>query len=111
MSRPIPRRLLPHTVSHASFIGLNGWNNPTYGTAEDVKYVRVENIKKNLLNSQGENKDDKAMLFVDSRNSSPVITFAKGDKVVFGSTTYTIREIIEECGDSSDIHHLEIALV
>jgi hypothetical protein len=111
MSRAIPRRLLVDSIEWHKLSGVDRWNKPTYAPPVIVKYVRFDNLKKNVLNSTGESKDDKATLFVDYRNSSPRVDYAKGDKITFNGNEYTIREIDELKGDSSVIHHYEMALV
>ena len=111
MSRPIPRKLLVDTVSYYKVTGTDAYGKDTYATAVSISYVRVDSIKKNILNSLGEAQNDKAILFYDAKNSSPVVDFAKEDKIVFGGLSYTIREIDILKGDSSSVHHLEIALV
>lgn len=111
MSRPIPRRLLPHKIVWSKLIDVDDWGRTTYEDGVTISYVRHENLKKNLINSLGESKDDKATLFVDARNSEPIVSYSKGDKITFNDNEYTIREIDQLCGDSEEMHHLEIALV
>lgn len=110
MSRPIPRRSLPHTITLSKLSGVDAWNKPTYSAGELITFVRYENVKKNLLNSQGENKDDKGVLFVDFLNSSPRLAYSKGDKITFRDNEYTIRQVDELFGDSEEVHHYEIYL-
>ena len=86
MSRPIPRRLLPHSITWFKKTGADRYGNSTYAVAETIKFVRVEFTKKNLLNSLGESKDDKALLFVDYRNSEPRVNYSKEDKITFNGT-------------------------
>lgn len=111
MSKPITRNLLVHSIIFNSFIERSSWGVDTFGANVSVKYVRVENVKKTLLNSMGDGVDDKALMFVDAKNSSPVVSYKKEDKITFNGFDYRIREIAEIYGDNNKLHHLEIRLV
>jgi len=111
VSRPIPRKLLVDTVEYFKVSGTNAYGKDTFETAVTITHVRVDSIKKNILNSLGDAQNDKATLFYDAKNSSPVVSFSKQDKIVFDGLDYTIREIDILKGDSVNVHHLEIALV
>lgn len=102
----IPQDILTHEVTLYATTGLDADNNPTYATAVVISFVRCEPVSAWRQNSNGEMKDDKLTLFFDCVNSSPnTATFKKGDKVVFNSQDYFIR-------DMRDFrpHHLEIYL-
>ena len=107
MSKPIPRRLLIHTVILSSVTGRDMYGTETV-TNTTVYHVRLEPANKTNLSDLGEAKDDKYLMFWDSRFSTAV-TFNKLDKVTFGTTKLTIREIFEAY-DEKGLHHLEIYL-
>jgi len=107
LSRPIPLNLLIHTISHSAVTGVDKYGNETVTTAT-VNHVRLEPSQQTALDSYGEAKDDKYLLFWDRVNSGSA-TFAKGDKVTFSGVVLTIREIFMAY-DEKSLHHLEIYL-
>ena len=106
MAKPIPRHLLIHTVTHLHPV-IDKYGNET-GTDTTLYRVRLEPVKKQTLTDLGEMKDDKYLMFVDMVHST-VIAIAKGDKITFGGTELTVREIAEAY-DERGLHHLEVAL-
>lgn len=111
LSVPIKRALLVHSIDLSILTDSDKWDKETFGESVAVKYVRVENVKKNILNSLGDAQDDRALLFVDTKNSTPNLVYSKKDKVTWNGEDYRIREISEEYGDNEKLHHLEIKLV
>lgn len=105
------RALLVHSISHSSFIKKDSWGVEVFGDPETVKYVRYEYVKKSLMNSMGDSDNDKAILFVDAKNSSPVLSYKKDDKITFNGFDSRVREVAEVYGDNKKLHHLEIKLV
>lgn len=105
------RSLLVHTITHYSLTGSNNWGVDEFSEGVTVKYVRVESVKKNILNSLGDAQDDKATLFVDIKNSSPERDYQKKDKITFNGIDYRVREVSLQYGDNDKLHHLEIKLV
>ena len=106
MAKPIPRHLLIHTVTHSHPV-IDKYGNET-GTPTTMYRVRLEPVKKQTLTDLGEMEDDKYLMFVDMVHST-VIALAKGDKITFGGTELTVREIAEAY-DERGLHHLEVAL-
>jgi len=111
LNRPIPRKLLIHEVFYSEYLNEDAWSGKTYKTAVTLKYVRLETVKKNMLNSQGESSQDRAMLIFDCINSSPQASFNKKDRITFRGENYEIREIDILEGTGNKIHHFEIMLV
>ena len=111
MSRPIPRRLLPHTATLYKRTGVDQYNDPTYAAGVALQFVRFEPTKKTALTALGEMADDKMMLFFDCVNSLPVgTTFGQMDRVVFGGFDLTVRQADPMTGSGADVHHYEVAL-
>ena len=109
--KPIPRKLLNDTVTFVPQGAVDSWGAVVDGTPVNLSYVRLERIKKNAYNSLGEAIEDKAKLFFDTRNSSPQVSFSKGDKIQTDIGDFTIREINILKGTGDRIHHFEIMLV
>lgn len=111
MSSPIPRRLLPHSASFASYAGTVG-SVKTYSTAVDMSFVRFESAKQNAMTSLGEMKSDRYLLFIDCVNSRPLGIVPKVlDKVVFSGATLAARKVTACYGDNAEVHHYEVNLV
>lgn len=111
MSRPISLRALKHTCTLEPYSGMVA-GAPTYGASVTLSRVRLEPVKHNALTGLGEMKDDKFILFFDTRNSLPSgQTFAKKARVTFDSIALTIREIVPCYGDSASVHHYEVHCV
>ena len=111
MSRPIPRKMLPHTATYRKRTGVDRYQNPEYAPAVTLRYVRVELVHSNANQAPGEMDADKAVLFYDTTTSLPVnITFEKGDSVTFGGAEFTVREAEKMYGDFARVHHWELRL-
>ena len=111
MSRAISRRLLVHAVELSTNEGSDSWGQIIYSEPVTIKFVRVEYIKKTVLNSTGDSQEDRLLLFIDKKHSTPVTAFTKMDKITFNSEEFTIREVGLIYGDSKEVHHLEIKLI
>lgn len=111
MSSTISRRLLPHKGSYAEYTGTVN-SVKTYAAAVDLGFVRFEPVKQNAMTSLGDMKNDRFLMFYDTVNSRPLgLAFNVLDKIVFGSSTLTVRKVTECYGDSNGIHHYEVNLV
>lgn len=107
MARPIPRRLLIHTVTLSSVTGVDMYGNETV-TTTTINRVRLEPAKKTMLSDLGEGKDDKYLMFWDATHSTTA-TFKKLDKITFNGVELTVREVFK-ASDEKGLHHLEIYL-
>ena len=104
--RPIPRRILVHSVTYSARASVDEYNNPTYATGVPVSFVRLEPVKMTALRALGELKDDKFTLYYDCENSEPTgVAFKELDKITYNGSDYIIRSI----SDFSP-HHLEMVL-
>ena len=110
MSRPIPRRLLPHTVTLRRPSGVDQYQQQTYEDTT-LQYVRIEPANTTGLTDLGERAQDTAVLFVDVRNSMPSgIVIEQLDRVQWNGREYTVRQVDLLYADSSELHHREVRL-
>ena len=107
MARPIPRRLLIHTVTLSSVTGVDMYGVETV-TTTTINRVRLEPVDRTALSTYGEGKDDKYLMFWDPIHSTQA-TFKQLDKVTYNGVELTIREVFP-APDERGTHHLEIYL-
>lgn len=112
MSAPISEIMLTHTADYYPVTGLDARGKPTYGTKVSLTAVRfTSRIKTNTMTGTGDQKNDKGALFFDSSISRPSgQSFEKNGKIVYGGSSYLIRDISDPSGDGG-IHHIRLALV
>ena len=80
--KPIPRKLLIHTVAHKANPVSNGWGE-TYATERTLYCVRLEPSSKIVKGRDNTELRLATTLFYDSANSRPRdVTFAPGDLIV-----------------------------
>lgn len=113
MSEPISLEMLVHGAALYTWTGEDTFGNPTWSsTATNLTRVRVSRAKQTILTALGEAKSDRLILNFDCVNSLPVgTTFKERDKIVYGGSTYFVREISDPSGDVSTPHHYRLALV
>lgn len=113
MSEPISLDVLVHSATLYAENGEDGYANPAWSsTAVNLSRVFVSTVRRTLLTSLGESRNDALTLIFDCTNSLPVgTTFKARDKIVYGTGTYYIREVSNPSGDTSSPHHYRCALV
>jgi len=109
MSRPIPLKLLVHTVTVRRNLGIDEDRNIIWSESETVEHVRCEPVKAETLAGNGVQSDDKLTLFVDCIHSNFVPE--KGMQVEFLGTSYIVRQATPYFADTANVHHYEAALV
>ena len=109
MSKPIPLKLLVHTVTVRRNLGIDEDRNIIWSAPETVEHVRCEPVKAEALAGNGVQSDDKLTLFVDCTHSTFIPE--KGMQIEFLGTVYTVREATPYFADTADVHHYEAALV
>lgn len=110
MVRPIPRRLLIHSVIYEEYSGNSGWGE-TYlppVTLENVLVQPVSNINRSNI---AEEKRYKAILFFDMTHSTPKVTFKEKSRVTFNGETMTVQGVNTLYALSATPHHIEVELV
>ena len=109
MSKPIPLKLLVHTVAVRRNLGIDDDRNVIWSAPETVERVRCEPVKAEVLAGNGVQRDDKLTLFVDCTHSAFVPE--KGMQIEFLGTSYTVRQAAPYFADTANVHHYEAALV
>lgn len=110
--KPIPKKLLIHTVTHQKEAASDFWKETVKATdVQKLKYVRMEPSSKIVRDKNNAEIQLAATLFYDCRNSKPRgIVFAIDDIVVFNGRKHRIK-IVEPLYDDKKLHHYELGLV
>ncbi len=113
MSEPISESILVHSAEYYPYQSADdGYGNPTYGTKVDLTKIRISRAKSSYMSSFGEAKNDRLILNFDCVNSRPSgTTFKPLDKIIYGGTSYFVRESNDPSGDATAAHHYRVALV
>ena len=108
---PIPRYLLPHTVTLVEKLSSDGWGGKGEELRTVINFVRIEPCRSQRFSLGGDIPEVKAKMFFDAFSSAPNdVSFETGDKIIFGSEEFTVSEVNTFYGASSEIHHLEVLL-
>jgi hypothetical protein len=108
--KPIPKKLLIHTVTVVSDISKETWGNETPGAETVISHVRIEPRSELVIGKQNRQVKLSGLMFYDMVNSSPAHDFSEIDKIDFHGNRYNIA-FIKELFDASKLHHLEIGLM
>lgn len=108
---PIPRYLLPHTVTLVEKLSSDGWGGKGEELRTVINFVRIEPCRSQRFSLGGDIPEIKAKMFFDPISSAPNdVSFETGDKIIFGSEEFVVSEVQTFYGGSSEIHHLEVLL-
>jgi len=111
MARPIPKKLLIHTVTHKTGPTVDTWGNTAYAKSTTLKRVRLEPSSKRVMSKDNTEIQLNSVMFYDCINSAPTgIDFLTGEAITFGTANYTIV-YVEPLSDESKLHHYELGLV
>jgi hypothetical protein len=111
MVRPIPKKLLPHTVTHKQGVTLDRWQKETFAYSREIKNVRVEPSSERKRSKDNTEVIQRAVLFYDAVNSSPVgLSFNEGDLIIFNSHDYHVLAV-EWLLEEGRLHHYEVGLI
>lgn len=110
MAKPIPKKLLIHSVTHKTGIHKDTWGNVTYDTTTALNRVRVEPSTKRVMSKENVEVQLAAVVFYDTVNSSPSTAFNTGEVIEFNGKDYTIMAI-DSLYDEKRLHHYELGLV
>jgi len=102
----IPKSVLIHSVTLKKVT--TGERGRTYGTDTTLTNVLVQPIKQVIKTQSGYEKTYNNTLFYDMTNSSGLTSFDLGDKVIFGTDTYTIKSV--QPLYTNTLHHYEVIL-
>lgn len=121
MLKPIPRKILTHTITLKVCTGTDVWQNPTF-TAQTIENVCMQPSNETLRSQSNTEVVLRALLFIDARRSTPAGINLEALKtasesagaqmqVVFDGTTYTVRTVERMFDDTGAFHHTEVGLV
>ena len=108
--RPIPKKLLIHTVALYS-VTEDRWGKESPGDGQELQHVRLEPSGKVLRNKSSAEIQLDSTLFYDCRNSVPRgLEFSVDDIVVFNNQKFSIQ-LVEPLYDEKKLHHYELGLI
>ncbi|QKS71663.1 minor capsid protein [Paenalkalicoccus suaedae] len=110
MARPIPKRLLPHTIGYKKYLG-KGREGIEYAEEQEIKHVRMEPSSSLTRDNNGQEVLKRSTLFIDARNSDPVIKMSEQDIVVFDEDEYIVNKVDSLYARSSNVHHYENEMI
>jgi len=109
MVKPIPKRLLIHTISVEPLTSEEGWEK-TYGDPETISNVRVE-PKKTLQRSNDEYSIvGDLIVYMDYTHTTPFKVPKKRDRITFYGDQYTVEGTNIYYGVGQQIHHVEVVM-
>ncbi|WP_281659124.1 putative minor capsid protein [Halobacillus sp. Cin3] len=119
--RPIPRKLLIHTVEYhqykpadSSNSGTN-WGSGSEGSFEEpvtIKLVRIEPSSKVIIGASSQQLQEKAILYYDTTHSAPKhVNFVRKSKVIFQGQTHFIEQVDPLYALGDEPHHYELRLI
>lgn len=108
---PIPRYLLPHTVTLVEKLSSDGWGGKGEELRTVISFVRIEPCRSQRFSLGGDIPEAKAKMFFDAFSSVPNdVSFETGDEVIFNGETFVVSEVETFFTPQGDIHHLEVGL-
>lgn len=108
--RPIPRRLLIHSVVYVPPKSKDPWGKVTPGQETELRFVRIEPSSKIVRDKNNAEIQLAATLFFDCKNSNPKVEFQEDDIIIFNGQKHRIA-LIEPLYDEGKLHHYEIGLI
>lgn len=106
--RPIPLKLLPHTINYHEKTD-SGRYEGGYEDPIEIKNVRVEDSNSVIKTGPNEEKKLKGKLFIDIVNSSPAIEMKPKSKIEFNGKEMIVENVKPVY--AFDIHHYKVSLV
>lgn len=111
MAKSIPKKTLIHSATMYRNAVRDAWKNITsYGAAIELTHVRVKSTDKTIKTANNEQKQLRAELIYDCRNSRPLdIAFRAGDIIVYDDEQYDV-ETVDRYWDKKRLHHYTLGL-
>ena len=108
--KPIPKRLLIHTVI-LGHLAKDRWGEETVADERELSLVRVEPSSKIVRDKNNAEIQLAATLFYDCRNSQPRgMKFAEDEIITFNGQKHKIQTV-EPLYDEKKLHHYELGLI
>lgn len=109
--RPIPKRLLIHTVTLHKVVKKDAWGAAVLDDDMKLTHVRLEPSSKIVRDKNNAEIQLAATLFYDCKNSRPAGLVLKVDDILsFNDEKYRVQ-MVETLYDDKHLHHYEIGLV
>lgn len=109
--RPIPKKLLIHSVIYTEKTDGDGWNDSSTPAPITIDRVRVD--ASTSLNRSSNRQDINAdhVLFIDRVHSSQFFRMKEGSTVEFNGREWKVDTVQEFYDFKNQPHHYEIGLV
>lgn len=109
--KPVPLKLLIHTVTLRHKSNDGNWNDSDY-TEQTLYHVRLEPKKTMVYSKENQQITMNSILFIDNTHSTKPDNISLDDDIVFNGEVFTIKSIDKHYALDSDVpHHYEIGLV
>ena len=109
--RPIPKRLLNHTVNRHKVAEKDRMGKVILDTGITIKHVRIEPSSKVIRDKSGAEIQLAATMFYDCRNSEPRnVQFAVDDIINFSGQCFSVQAV-EPLYDNNRLHHYELGMI
>lgn len=109
--RPIPKRLLIHTVMVYRVAEKDAWGEKRLDNGKEVRHVRIEPSSKIVRDKNNAEIQLAATLFFDCKYSQPNCMRIREDDIIdFQGKCFRVQ-MVESLYDGRRLHHYEIGLV
>lgn len=109
--KPIPKKLLIHTVTLVKEGDVNRWGDKSTTGTQEIQYVRMESSARVIRDKNSAEIQLAAILFYDCVNSRPKeIDFAVDDVILFNGQRHSVK-VVEPLYDGKRLHHYELGLI
>ncbi|MCY8867400.1 minor capsid protein [Bacillus spizizenii] len=113
MAKPIPPKLLFHSIEYEEYIDedqSNGWGGEV-SPSQTIQNVRVEPITAITRSNIRDDVEGESIVFIDRLNSKPFIKLKEKSKVKFEGKTYEIHRVKALYDENPGTpHHYEVEL-
>lgn len=114
MAKPIPLKLLFHSVDYHEYKGSDdGWNGDpnSYAEAITIENVRVEPITLIARNNVRDDTEGQSVVFIDRTNTKPFRKPVERSKISFNGIDYEVNNVKAYYDENPDQpHHYEVIL-
>lgn len=109
MVRPIPRRLLIHTIDYKRLAGNNGWDDE-FDEPIKITGVRVMPVSRIHRTAQSESSEATHRVIIDRQHSKPFLEPLEGSRIVWRDKEFTVGKVSAHYDFSETPHHYEVEL-
>ncbi|MFB4164802.1 putative minor capsid protein [Alteribacillus sp. JSM 102045] len=109
--RPIPKRLLIHSIMYIEKMDGDGWNDSSSPAPIDIERVRVDAATSITRDSDKRSVTADHVLFIDRVHSSQFFRMKEGSTVEFNGREWKVESVKEFYDFREQPHHYEVGLV